>query len=93
MRLTLLALGMVTGLALSTGAQAAPLTLLHLTDVQTQSLAQTIDYREDRERAERRERFGRERSERCEHVRHECREAFVPGSWRFRRCVAKRNCG
>ena len=82
MRLTLLALGMATGLALSTGAQAAPLTLLHMPDLQNQSLAQSVDYRE-----------GRERHERCEHVRHECAESFFPGSWRFRRCVHNHNCG
>lgn len=84
MRLTLLAASAAVGLALSmaasmpAGAQAASLTLLGTPAVQNQSVAQTVDYREGRER--------------CFRERRECAERFAPGSWRFRRCMRYHGC-
>lgn len=77
MRLTLCAATAAVGLALavSSGAEAATLTLLGTPTVHNQPFAEKVDYRD-----------------RCDYVRRECREAFVPGSWRFRRCVRIRHC-
>lgn len=64
--------------ALVTSTQAAPLGLLGVPAIETQSHAQTVDYRDGRYR--------------CVHVREECRERWGFRTWRWRRCVAARAC-
>ena len=81
MRTALLAAAGFACLALgsASGAIAAPAGLTLLPNLEAQPLAQQVDYR------------GRYVNH-CVRWRHECRERWGLGTWRFRRCMSIHGC-